>query len=94
MDRVIAYFDDDAEVSSAAPFTVRESSTGKVGVREFVTKALGRNIRLDLTRKQISGDVVSWRIRLPVENGKPQRGLAQARFRDGRITHFVLGPPA
>jgi len=93
-DRVIAYFADDAEVSSAAPFTVREASTGIKGVREFVTRALGRKIRLDLTRKQISGDVVSWRIRLPAENGKPQRGLAQARFADGKITHFTLGPVA
>ena len=94
VDRVVAYFADDAEVSSAAPFTVREASTGLEGVREFVTRALGRKIRLDLTRKQISGDLVSWRIRLPAENGKPQRGLAQARFADGKITHFTLGPAA
>ena len=93
-DRVISYFADDAEVSSAAPFTVRDTSTGLDGVREFVTRALSRKIRLDLTRKQISGDLVSWRIRLPAENGQPKRGLAQARFRDGKITHFTLGPLA
>jgi NTE family protein len=91
-DRVIGYFADDAEVRSAAPFTVREASTGIEGVRDFVTRALGRKIRLDLTRKQISGDLVNWRIRLPAENGKPQRGLAQARFSGGKITHFALGP--
>lgn len=94
VDRVVALFADHAEVSSAAPFTVREPSTGTDGVRGFVTGALSRKIRLDLTRKQISGDLVSWRIRLPAEKGKPQRGLAQARFRDGEITQLTLGPIA
>lgn len=92
VEAVVAYFDRDADVSSAAPFTVRETRTGIEGVREFVTNALSKDITLDLTRKQISGDRVNWRIRLPAENGKRRKGLAQARFANGRITSLRLGP--
>ena len=43
-DAVIGFFAEDAEVSSAAPFTVRETRRrGPAGVREFVADALGRN---------------------------------------------------
>ena len=57
------------------------------------TDALGKKIRLDLTRKQISGDRVSWRIRLPAgDDGSARKGLAQAQFSAGRITSFRLGP--
>jgi hypothetical protein len=58
-----------------------------------VTNALSKKIRLDLTRKQISGDRVSWRIRLPVgDDGSAVRGLAEARFVAGKIVTFRLGP--
>ena len=93
-DRVIALF----RRRLRGQFASRRSpcgrrSTGTAGVREFVDRALGRKIRLDLTRKQISGDRVSWRIRLPAgENGTAKRGLAQARFASGKIASFRLGP--
>jgi len=92
-DAVIAFFDEDCEISSEPPFSVRESRRGKTSVREFVTNALSKKIRLDLTRKQISGDRVSWRIRLPVgDDGSAVRGLAEARFVAGKIVTFRLGP--
>ncbi len=90
---MVAFFADDCDISSEPPFAVLKSQRGKAGVRNFVTAALGRKIRLDLTRKQISGDRVSWRVRLPAgEDGTAVRGLAEARFADGKITSFRLGP--
>ena len=93
VDAVLAYFADDSEVSSAAPFTVRESRRGSDAVSAFVTDALSRKVRFDLTRKQISGDQVNWRIRLPATKDRGiGKGVAEARFTDGKITSFRLGP--
>jgi hypothetical protein len=92
-DAVIGFFAEDCDFSSEPPFTVRESGRGKAGVQDFVADALSKKIRLDLTRKQISGDRVSWRIRLPAgDDGSAVRGLAEARFVTGKIASFRLGP--
>jgi NTE family protein len=91
-DAVVGFFAEDCDISSEPPFDVRESR-GAAGVRRFVKEALGKKILLDLTRKQISGDRVSWQIRLPSrDSGSAVRGLAEARFAGGKITSFRLGP--
>jgi NTE family protein len=92
-DAVVAFFAADCDISSEPPFAVLMPQRGKAGVRNFVAAALGRKIRLDLTRKQISGDRVSWRVRLPAgADGSAPRGLAEARFASGKIASFRLGP--
>jgi NTE family protein len=92
-DAVIAFFAEDCDISSEPPFTVRKSRGGESGVRDFVTGALGKKIRLDLTRKQISGDRVTWQVRLPAaDDGSAARGLAEARIAGGKIVSFRLGP--
>jgi NTE family protein len=93
VEAVVGFFAEDCDISSEPPFSVRESQRGKVGVRKFVTDALSKKILLDLTRKQISGDRVSWRIRLPArDSSSATRGLAEAVFVGGKITSFRLGP--
>jgi ketosteroid isomerase-like protein len=92
-DAVVAFFAEDCDISSEPPFAILESQRGTAGVRNFVAGALGKKIRLDLTRKQISGDRVSWRVRLPAgADGSAPRGLAEARFASGKIASFRLGP--
>ena len=49
---------------------------------------------VDLTRKQLSGDLVRWRVRTPAgENGPVRVGSAAAQFSKGKIISFGLGPP-
>jgi NTE family protein len=92
IDALLRYFDDDVEISSRAPFREWPARTGLAAAREFLEAAFSREVKLDLTRKQISGDVVNWRVRLPATEGsKPVRGVAQARFA-GKIVEFRLCP--
>jgi NTE family protein len=94
-DAVSSYFADDCEISSAPPFPARAAKRGSESAREFVTDALSRTIAVDLTRKQMSGDRVRWRVRVPAgQNGGLRVGVAEARFAKGKITTFALGPVA
>ena len=90
---VESYFADEAQISSAPPFTARTAGQDPESVREFVTDALSNSVSVDLTRKQMSGDRVRWRVRVPAaENGGFRVGAAEARFVDGKIATFTLGP--
>ena len=90
---VESYFADEAQISSAPPFTARTAGQDPESVREFVTDALSNSVSVDLTRKQMSGDRVRWRVRVPAaENGGFRIGAAEARFVDGKIATFTLGP--
>jgi NTE family protein len=92
---VYEFFATDAEISSTAPFTPRPATRDPAVVREFVTGALSTQVAVDLTRKQMSGDRIRWRVRVPADGNRDSRvGIAEARFSKGKITHFVLGPPA
>ena len=93
VDTLLTYFAADVQISSVAPFRVREQQTGLAAARDFLEAAFSRKITLDLTRKQISGDRVSWRVRLPrVGPGKAVKGVAEARFSGSKVTSFRLGP--
>lgn len=88
-----AYFADDAQISSAPPFTPRTAGQDPASVRDFVADALSNSVSVDLTRKQMSGDRVRWRVRVPAsQNGGYRIGAAEARFVDGKIATFTLGP--
>ena len=71
----------------------RQDRRADLSVREFVTDALSNSVSVDLTRKQMSGDRVRWRVRVPAaENGGFRVGAAEARFVEGKIATFALGP--
>jgi len=93
-DAVLEFFAEDCEISTEAPFTPRPLRRGSAGARDFVTDALSSNVSVDLTRKQMSGDRVRWRVRTPLENNGFRVGAAEARFVKGKITSFRLGAPA
>jgi NTE family protein len=92
-DAVMAFFADDATLTSSAPFTASGRHSGKTKIRAFVTEHLAREVRVDLTKKQIAQDGVAWRVRTPEGDGAEDRveGVAEAVFRDGEIESLHLG---
>lgn len=63
-----------------------------VRLREFVTKMLDQDIRIDSTRKQIAQDHVIWTIRMRNATAPAVEGVAEASFTGARISGLRLGP--
>lgn len=83
------YFADDATISADVPGCRLERTNRPADVHRFVSEQLLDAARIDLTRKRVFRDSVSWEVRLP--GGLPHyRGLATVTFRHGRITDFAL----
>jgi NTE family protein len=80
---------DDAELTSTDPFPVR----GPVRGRQLheVVRDLASDVRMDLTRKQLTREKATWSVRLD-EEGATRRGLIAAEFQDNRVTRVHLGP--
>ena len=92
-DRMVGFFADDAEISSTAPFAERPTEGGTDAVPRLIDNWLASGLRVDPTRKQIAGDTVTWRVRSSKANpGERKVGSAQARFVDGHVVSFRLGP--
>jgi len=90
---VMASFAADPEVISAPPFTGHGSHRGSGPARQLVQEQLSAGVRLDLTRKLIAQERVTWTLRRRDEQaGTDLSGQAQARFQDGKITSLRLGP--
>ena len=54
---------------------------------------LSAGVRMDLTRKLIARERVTWTLRRRDEQaGTELSGQAQAQFQDGKITSLRLGP--
>ena len=92
-DALTGFFAEDAELVSSAPFPSRGSHRGKRQVRTFVAEHLAADVRMDLTKKQVARNAVAWTVRLPGADGSRDRyeGVAEARFRDGKIKALCLG---
>jgi NTE family protein len=91
LDEVTALLADDAELESAAPFPVR----GRVAGRQLrdVLQGLCRDVRMDLTRKQLTRDRAAWTVR--VDGTEPAGpGRIEAQFRHGLLTRLQVGPAA
>jgi NTE family protein len=91
-DAVMGFFADDAEIVSSAPFPDRGTYRGLQEIRAFVLEHLGRDVRVDPTRKQIARDRVAWSVRV-YRDGLADRveGVAEAEFREGKVKTFLLG---
>jgi NTE family protein len=90
---VMAFFADDATLTSSAPFPAGGRHRGKTKIRAFVTEHLAGEVRVDLTRKQIAQNGVTWRVRTPAGVDREDRveGVAEAVFRGGKIESLRLG---
>ena len=91
-DAVMAFFADDATLTFSAPFPKSGRYSGKARIRPFVTEHLARDVRVDLTRKQIAHSGVAWKIRTPAGDGSVNRaeGIAEAVFRGSEIESLRL----
>jgi NTE family protein len=90
---VMGRFAEDPELVSAPPFTGHRQHRGSGPARQFVQEQLSAGVRMDLTRKLIARDRVTWTLRkLDERAGTDQPGQAEAQFRDGKITSLRLGP--
>jgi NTE family protein len=88
LDTVLRILAPDAELTSAAPFVARDALRGEE-VRTAVAD-LCRDVRMDLTRAQLTRDRARWTVRL---DGAPDlRGRVEAEFDGDRVVRLRLGP--
>ncbi|HEX2375139.1 MAG TPA: patatin-like phospholipase family protein [Actinomycetota bacterium] len=89
---VLGCFADDAELISAPPFPDQGSLRGRQRISQFVRRHLTADLRVDLTRKQVARNRVTWTVRADRgDPGERVQGRAEAEFREGRITTLRLG---
>jgi NTE family protein len=88
-----SFFADDARLVSQAPFPEHREIRGATAIHRFLRAHLGPGIAIDVTRKQIAGDRVTWSARWRAdEAAAPARGEIQAELRDEQVTHLALRP--
>ena len=92
-DAVMAFFAEDATLTSSAPFPNGGRHEGRARIRSFVTEHLAREVRVDLTSKQIAQNGVSWKVRTPAGDDASNRvqGVAEVVFRGSEIESLRLG---
>ena len=91
----LSFFAPDAHVVSAPPFPDDGPIHGVPAIRRFLREHLARDIALDVTRKQVAGDDVTWWARgEPSGSGDAVRGRVRATFTDGRVTGVELSAAA
>jgi NTE family protein len=90
---VADFFAEDAELVSSAPFPGRGAYKGRAHIRSFVTEYLAEEVRMDLTRKQVARNGVSWAVKTVTGDEPANRaeGLVEAQFLEGRIKTLRLG---
>ena len=96
VDAVIGLFADDCELVSAPPFSAPGRHRGFGPVRQLVQELLSAGVRVELTRKLLARERVTWTLRTRGEHGGADpvgpAGQAEAEFRDGKVTSLRLGP--
>jgi NTE family protein len=97
---VMGFFADDATLQVAAPFPGAGRYTGRAQIGSFVTQHLAGEVRIDLTKKQVAHNGVTWSVSKAAGEGSTDgtaprpEGLAEAVFRAGRIRSLRLGTGA
>ena len=87
-DAMLELFADDACVRAHAPFPDGEHR-GEA-LRRFVADQLVAHAEVDLTRKQVAGDRVTWTLRVR-DGERPRRAVASAEFRAGKVAELRVG---
>ena len=87
---MLELFCDDAELIATAPFPAAGPVRGRQPIAAFLAEALG-TLQLDLTRKQIAAEHVTWSVKTqPAGVG----ATARIAVRDGRVSSLALGYPS
>jgi NTE family protein len=92
-DAMMGFFAEGAELVSSAPFPDLGSYRGEGEIRAFVLEHLGGDIRVDVTRKQVARNEVTWNVRAYRADDRAGwvGGVAEARFREGKLESLRLG---
>src|SRR5215216_1978342 len=92
LEAVMGFFAEDAKVVSSAPFPGDGSYNGKARIRSFLTEYLAEEVRIDLTKKQVARNGVSWTARAATGEEPTNRaeGVVEAEFRQGKIKALRL----
>jgi NTE family protein len=92
LEAVVSFFAEDAELVSSAPFPGNGPYNGKARIRSFLTEYLAEEVRMDLTKKQVARNGVSWTARAATGEEPTNRaeGVVEAEFREGKIKALRL----
>ena len=92
LEAVVSFFAEDAELVSSAPFPGNGPYNGKARIRFFLTEYLAEGVRMDLTKKQVARDGVSWTVRAATGDESTNRteGVVEAEFWEGKIRALRL----
>jgi NTE family protein len=87
VEATLGFFARDATLA----FPEREPITGAPAIRRFLRDHLTGDVTIDVTRKQIAGEHVTWSARWHPRGGAERvRGEIRASFRDERVTTLTL----
>ena len=94
LEAVVSFFAEDAELVSSAPFPGNGPYNGKARIRFFLTEYLAEGVRMDLTKKQVARDGVTWTVRAATGDEPTNRteGVVEAEFWEGKIRALRLRP--
>jgi NTE family protein len=91
LEAILGCFAEDAELRIESPFPEPGRRRGRRQLRDFWESQLATGISVDLTRKQVAREKVTWTVRL--RGDQPGlRGEAEATFDAGRVCELRLGP--
>jgi NTE family protein len=89
---VARFLADDAEADSSAPFPDRGPIRGRAEIHRFLQDHFASAVCMDLTRKQVVRDHVTWTARGQVEQGGPAvEGRCEVTFDGVTVTRLRLG---
>ena len=92
LDAMTDFFAEDAEITTLAPFSRYGTYRGKREVRKFVSEHLAKEVRVDLTKKQVAQNRVAWTVRMlrGDETSDRLEGVAEAELRGRKIKALRL----
>jgi len=94
VDATVAFLAEDVCIESRAPFPEQDSIRGREAVERFLRERLVGATAIDVTRKQVAGERVTWSARWqPRDAPAPVRGLIEVGFDGDRVASLRLTAP-
>jgi NTE family protein len=91
VDATVAFLSDDVLLESRAPFPAHRSGRGRARAERFLRDHLTDGALIDVTRKQVAGERVTWSARWqPPDAAAPVRGAIEAEFDGDRVAALRL----
>ena len=89
---VMGFFADDAELVSSTPFPEGGVYRGKEEIHTFLQEHLGKDVLMDLTKKQVARNRVAWAGRTFLDEDRADwaEGTAEAQFQGQKIKALRL----